>query len=75
MDAKQKIALGLFFATGGYLLYKSKDEKPEEQLQGINIDASKLIDSVGNKLIANPKLRNASKNLAFKAITQLMGGE
>lgn len=72
MDKKQKIALGLFVASAGYLLYKTKDETPENQIQGINIDANSLIDSVGNKLISNPKLRNATKNIAQKALIEFM---
>lgn len=72
MDTKSKFALGLFFVSSAYLLSQSKDDE-DSQIEGINIDADKLINSVGNKLIKNPKLRNGAKNLAHKAITEFIG--
>lgn len=68
MDKKTKIAGLLALGAGAYFFYKnSQDHSSQIEGLNVNLDGDKLINSLGQKMIQNPKLRGhaieASKSL------------
>lgn len=71
MDKKTKIAGLIALGAGAYFFYKSKEET-QSQIEGLNVDldGDKLINSLGQKIVKNPMLRekavSASKMMLGK---------